>query len=129
MTLFDEPAHHAIETGLASPLGYEGGDGVLRAAHGVLTLANLAMTEAIKKTSVAKGLDPRDFALFCYGGGGPLHGVDLARELHIPLVIVPPEPGNFSARLLMADARAENGTFLRDFDETAAAVQQRCFPR
>ena len=123
MTLFDEPAHHAIEAGLASPLGYEGGEGILRAAHGVLTLANLAMTEAIKKTSVAKGLDPRDFALFCYGGGGPLHGVDLARELHIPLVIVPPEPGNFSALgMLMAHARLENvRTFLKDFDETAAS--------
>ena len=122
MMLFDGPARDAIETRLAGPLGYEGRDGVLRAAHGVLTLANLTMTDAIKKTSVAKGLDPRDFALFCYGGGGPLHGVDLARELHIPLVIVPPEPGNFSALgMLMADARLENvRTFLKDFDAAAA---------
>ena len=124
MALFDKPALGAIETELSGPLGYEGRDGVLRAAHGVLTLANLTMTEAIKKTSVTKGLDPRDFALFCYGGGGPLHGVDLARELHIPLVIVPPEPGNFSALgMLMADARLESvRTFLKDFD-TAAATQ------
>ncbi len=129
MTLFDDPARAAIETRLARPLGYEGQDGVTRAAHGVLTLANLTMTEAIKRTSVAKGLDPRDFALFCYGGGGPLHGADLARELHIPLVIVPPEPGNFSALgMLMADARLENvRTFLSDFDDAAAEHAQAMF--
>jgi N-methylhydantoinase A len=123
MALFDQPAYRAVETALSNPLGYAGSEGVVRAAHGVLTLANLTMTEAIKKTSVTKGLDPRDFALFCYGGGGPLHGVDLARELHIPLVIVPPEPGNFSALgMLMADARLENvRTFLREFDLAAAS--------
>jgi N-methylhydantoinase A len=129
MMLFDQPAREAIETQLARPLGYDDRDGAMRAAHGVLTLANLTMTEAIKKTSVAKGLDPRDFALFCYGGGGPLHGTDLARELHIPLVIVPPEPGNFSALgMLMADARLENvRTFLADFDEAAASQAQAMF--
>jgi N-methylhydantoinase A len=129
MTLFEAPARAAIETKLTTPLGYEGDDGVLRAAHGVLTLANLTMTDAIKKTSVEKGLDPRDFVLFCYGGGGPLHGVDLARELHIPVVIVPPEPGNFSALgMLMADARLENvRTFLRDFDASAASQAAMMF--
>ena len=129
MTLSEAPAREAIETKLAEPLGYADSDGVVRAAHGVLTLANLTMTDAIKKTSVEKGLDPRDFALFCYGGGGPLHGVDLARELHIPMVIVPPEPGNFSALgMLMADARLESvRTFLRDFDESAARLAAGMF--
>ena len=65
---------------------------------GVLTIANLTMSSIIKKVSIARGYDPRDFALFCYGGGGPLHGIELARALKIPRVIVPPEPGNFSAR-------------------------------
>ena len=68
-----------------------------RAAKGVLTIANLTMSSIIKKVSIARGYDPRDFALFCYGGGGPLHGIELARALNIPRVIVPPEPGNFSA--------------------------------
>ena len=54
------------------------------------------------------GYDPRDFALFCYGGGGPLHGIELARALKIPRVIVPPEPGNFSAiGMLLADPRLD----------------------
>ena len=76
------------------------------AAAGILELANLTMATAIKQISIARGHDPRDFALFCIGGGGPLHGVDLARELHIPKVIIPPEPGNFSAiGMLMADAK------------------------
>jgi len=76
------------------------------AAAGVLELANLSMATAIKQISLSRGHDPRDFTLFCMGGGGPLHGVDLARELRIPRVIIPPEPGNFSAvGMLMADAK------------------------
>ena len=66
------------------------------------------MSSIIKKVSIARGYDPRDFALFCYGGGGPLHGIELARSLKIPRVIVPPEPGNFSAiGMLLADPRLD----------------------
>jgi len=57
--------------------------------------------------------------LFAYGGGGPLHGADLARSLNIPTVIIPPEPGNFSAiGMLLADLRRDAGrTFVRRVDE------------
>jgi N-methylhydantoinase A len=66
------------------------------------------MSSIIKKVSIARGYDPRDFALFCYGGGGPLHGTELARALNIPRVVVPPEPGNFSAMgMLLADPRLD----------------------
>ena len=93
---------------IAEPLGYGGDDAVTRAAKGVLTIANLTMSSIIKKVSIARGYDPRDFALFCYGGGGPLHGIELARALNIPRVIVPPEPGNFSAiGMLLADPRLD----------------------
>jgi N-methylhydantoinase A len=93
---------------IAQPLGYTGADAVTRAARGVLTIANLTMTSIIKKVSIARGYDPRDFALFCYGGGGPLHGVELAHALKIPRVLVPPEPGNFSALgMLLADPRLD----------------------
>ena len=85
-----------------------GNDAIVRAAKGVLTIANLTMSSIIKKVSIARGYDPRDFALFCYGGGGPLHGIELARALKIPRVIVPPEPGNFSAiGMLLADPRID----------------------
>jgi N-methylhydantoinase A len=54
--------------------------------------------------------DPRDFVLFCYGGGGPLHTSALARELSIPTVVIPPEPGNFSAiGMLLAERDYEPG--------------------
>jgi N-methylhydantoinase A len=66
------------------------------------------MAGAIRKISVEHGLDPRDFILFSYGGGGPLHACALAHELSIPVVVIPPEPGNFSAiGMLLADARIE----------------------
>ena len=93
---------------IAAPLGYRGKAAVTAAAKGILTIANLTMTSIIKKVSIARGYDPRDFALFCYGGGGPLHGTELARALKIPRVIVPPEPGNFSALgMLLADPRLD----------------------
>ncbi len=101
-------ARDAMVQRIAEPLGYDGGDAAMRAAKGVLTIANLTMSSIIKKISIARGYDPRDFALFCYGGGGPLHGIELARALKIPRVIVPPEPGNFSAvGMLLADPRID----------------------
>jgi N-methylhydantoinase A len=101
-------AREVLNRRIAGPLGYQGEDAVNRAAKGVLTIANLTMSSIIKKVSIARGYDPRDFALFCYGGGGPLHGIELARALKIPRVIVPPEPGNFSAvGMLLADPRLD----------------------
>jgi N-methylhydantoinase A len=77
-------------------------------ADGILSLATVIMAGAIKQISIEHGLDPREFVLFCYGGGGPLHAGALARELAIPTVVVPPEPGNFSALgMLLADARLD----------------------
>ena len=77
-------------------------------ADGILSIATVIMAGAIKQISVEHGLDPRDFVLFCYGGGGPLHATALARELSIPTVVIPPEPGNFSAiGMLLADARLD----------------------
>ncbi len=77
-------------------------------AEGILSLATVIMAGAIKQISIEHGLDPREFVLFCYGGGGPLHASALARELAVPTVVVPPEPGNFSAvGMLLADARLD----------------------
>jgi N-methylhydantoinase A len=108
MNLAPDKARDALMRRIAEPLGYAGAEAVTRAAKGVLTIANLTMSSIIKKISIARGYDPRDFALFCYGGGGPLHGTELARALNIPRVIVPPEPGNFSAMgMLLADPRLD----------------------
>ena len=108
MRLAVDSGRDVLAKRVAGPLGYSGDDAVTRAARGVLTIANLTMTSIIKKVSIARGYDPRDFALFCYGGGGPLHGVELAHALKIPRVLVPPEPGNFSALgMLLADPRLD----------------------
>ncbi len=63
------------------------------AAAAVLRIANTHMAGAIRMVSVSLGADPRDFALFAFGGAGPLHAMDLARELAIPRVLIPARPG------------------------------------
>ena len=64
------------------------------------------MSLAVREVSVAKGYDPRDFALVASGGAGPLHVLAIARELHIPTVIVPLFPAHFSALGMLLGRRA-----------------------
>lgn len=95
------------------PLGFqdEEADTV---ASGIVTLSNSQMADAIKEITIERGRDVRDFCLFAFGGGGPLHGVELARQLHVPQLIVPPEPGNFSSvGMLLAGARLDESRTLR----------------
>ena len=62
------------------------------------------MEKALRVISVERGYDPRDFSLICYGGAGGLHAADLARALGLPAVIVPQNPGAFSALgILLSD--------------------------
>ena len=63
------------------------------AAAAVTRVANDRMAGALRMVSLSRGHDPRDFALFAFGGAGPLHAVALARELAIPRVLVPAKPG------------------------------------
>src|ERR1700704_3119317 len=121
-------ARSAIER-IAGPLGYGGGDGAIRMADGILSLATVIMAGAIKPISIEHGLDPREFVLFCEGGGGPLHASALARELSIPTVVIPPEPGNFSAvGMLLADARLDlSKTFTGVLNEKTIASLQDLF--
>jgi N-methylhydantoinase A/oxoprolinase/acetone carboxylase beta subunit/N-methylhydantoinase B/oxoprolinase/acetone carboxylase alpha subunit len=122
-------AEVAIRDRIALPLGFDGADGVLRTAAGMLLIATVIMAGSIKRVSVERGRDPRDFVLFAYGGGGPLHAVELARELHIPLVVIPPEPGNFSAiGMLLADLRRDRAeTLLCPLSATAVAQMDEMF--
>jgi N-methylhydantoinase A len=114
---------------IAGPLGYTGDEGLIRMADGIIALATVIMAGAIKQISVEHGLDPREFVLFCYGGGGPLHASALARELSIPTVVIPPEPGNFSAvGMLLADARLDlSKTFTGALNEKTVASLQELF--
>ena len=76
------------------------------AAAAVLAVANDHMAGAARLVSIDRGHDPREFALFAFGGAGPLHAADIARELGVETVIVPPHPGITSALgCVLADVR------------------------
>jgi N-methylhydantoinase A len=77
-------------------------------AEGVIRVANSRMESALRRVSVERGYDPRDFALLAFGGAGPLHACALASELGIRMVVVPAAPGALSALgILDADLRRE----------------------
>ena len=86
-------AEDAIRRVIAEPLGME----LEEAAQAIISVANANMADAVRLVSIRRGYDPRDFALLAFGGAGALHGADVARELGIPSVVVPPSPGVTSA--------------------------------
>jgi N-methylhydantoinase A len=95
-------AAESIDRDLARPLGLSLED----AAAGVVRLAEVKMALGVRGITTERGLDPRDYALVAYGGGGPLHASSIARELGIPRVVIPPAPSTFSAwGMLAADLR------------------------
>lgn len=97
-------AREAIEKGLCGSLGID----VTRAAAGILEIVNVNMMGAVRVISVEQGEDPRDFTLVPFGGAGPLHAADVARNMGIPRILVPPRPGLLSAiGLIHADTRGD----------------------
>src|SRR5258706_2507062 len=93
------------------------------AAQAIVDIAVSKMSVAVREVSVAKGYDRRDFALVASGGAGPLHVTAIARELHIPRVIVPLFPAHFSALgMLGADERHD---FIRTFYADLGGVDFR----
>ena len=95
-----------IEEIFACDLGVPLGVNAIEAAEAVVKVANTKMAGAIRMVSVSLGADPRDFALFAFGGAGPLHATALAKELGIPTVLVPGRPGITNALgCLVADLR------------------------
>jgi N-methylhydantoinase A len=77
-------------------------------ALGILQVATANMVRAIRTISVERGHRPGDFALFAFGGAGPLHACDVARELEMSSVIVPPQPGLLCADGLLASDLASD---------------------
>jgi N-methylhydantoinase A len=85
---------------LLKPLG----KGIERAAYGAHLIATSNMIRAIKAVSTERGRDPREFALFAFGGNGPLFATGVAAALGITRIVVPPSAGLFSSfGLLYAD--------------------------
>ncbi|MEQ8396521.1 hydantoinase/oxoprolinase family protein [Thalassobaculum sp.] len=91
-----------IQSRIGDPLGLD----AEQAAAAILRIANDKMAGAVRMVSLARGHDPRDFALFAFGGAGPLHATALARELAIPHVAIPARPGITNAiGCVVADLR------------------------
>ncbi|HEU5276446.1 MAG TPA: hydantoinase/oxoprolinase family protein [Xanthobacteraceae bacterium] len=102
MQLDAEGARRGIAETIAKPLKMD----AVAASQAIVQIAIAKMSLAVREVSVEKGFDPRDFAIVASGGAGPLHVVAIARELHIPKVIVPLFPSHFSALgMLLADER------------------------
>ena len=112
-------AEEALQSRIARPLGL----GLDEAAAGVLAIAQTNMVFAIRAVTVERGLDPREFVVFSYGGGGGLFAAAVAEELEVPAVLVPRAPANFSAwGILTSDYREDVAvTTVRPLDESSAA--------
>jgi N-methylhydantoinase A len=109
-------SRRAMELHIARPLKLSTED----AAHGIRQVANVNMARAIRAVTIERGKDPRDLALMAFGGGGPLHAVDVARLLGIRQVLISPVSGVFSAAgMLAAEAVHE---FVRPMLAPLAAV-------
>ncbi len=100
-----EASRRVIADELAGPLGLS----IEAAAEGVIRVVVATMTAAIRKLTVERGYDPRTFTLCPFGGAGPLHGAEIAREMNLEQVLVPLAPGVTSAvGLLMSHLREDN---------------------
>ncbi|MGN6457025.1 MAG: hydantoinase/oxoprolinase family protein, partial [Achromobacter mucicolens] len=100
MPVHADAAREVIRGRVAEPLGLT----MEAAAEGILRIAAANMSRAIRAVSTERGYDLSRFALYAYGGAGPLHAVEVAEECGIPIVIVPQEPGTMCARgILLSD--------------------------
>ena len=115
MQLDREGAIRGVLERVATPLKMD----TMAAARAIVQIAITKMSLAVREVSVEKGYDPRDFVLVASGGAGPLHALAIARELHIPTVIIPRFPAHFSALgMLMADERHDfTRTYYSDFQD------------
>ena len=92
-TLNQAKAEAVIKEKIADPLGCD----VYTAAKGILEIVDSRMGDLIRKLTIERGVDPRDFVLFAYGGAGPAHVGAYAREIGLSQAIVSPHASVFSA--------------------------------
>jgi N-methylhydantoinase A len=112
----------AVRDAIDAEIGRRLGLAPEQAAAAILRIANDHMAGAIRMVSLARGHDPRDFALFAFGGAGPLHAVALARELGIPKILIPARPGLTNALgCAAADVRHD---FVRTVNRPLAALDE-----
>ena len=93
MALSLDGASSAIKRIVGETLGLD----LMQAAQGIVDIVNSNMADAIRMISIERGHDPREYALVAFGGAGPVHAGRIGQELGIKKVIIPPNPGVFSA--------------------------------
>ncbi|NKB36840.1 MAG: hydantoinase/oxoprolinase family protein [Gammaproteobacteria bacterium] len=102
LTFDAEASKRAIEENVASILKMN----AVSAADGIYQLVNNNMAAALGVVSVERGYDPREFVLIVAGGAGPIHAAPIARELEIPLILIPRESSVFcAAGMLISDLK------------------------
>lgn len=121
----DQSKAKAAIADLASRLGLE----TMATAQGILSVVTSNMAKAIRVISVQRGHDPRDYTLVAFGGAGPLHSSRLARELDMPRVLVPRNPGILCALgLLLTDLKTNYAqTRQMTLNDSAVAAMSEVF--
>jgi N-methylhydantoinase A len=119
LRLHPDAAREAVER-----IGLEFGLGVEEAALAILAIVNANMVREVRIHSVRRGYDPRECALVAFGGAGPLHACEVAAQLEVPVILVPPAPGITSAVGLLAtdlkyDVVRTVGVMLAEADRAA----------
>ena len=124
MNLDIDPARKAI-----SVLGKQANMSVEELALGILRVANINIDRALRRVSIARGYDPRNFILVAFGGAGPLHACEVAAQLSIPRVLIPRYPGVMCAfGALVADIVLDySQSILKTFDENILIRIQQNF--
>ncbi len=122
-----DAAGNAITEHIAQPLKMD----LVTAADGIYQLVNNNMAAALGVVSVQRGYDPREFVLVVAGGAGPIHAAAIARELGIPLILIPRESSVFcAAGMLISDLKHDYvHTYAREFDQVDVAEVQALFAR
>jgi len=131
VSLNAELARKAIQEHIAEFLHLD----VVQAAHAISQISAMDQVHLIREVTVNRGYDPRSFSLMCFGGAGAMYAVQIARELEISEVIIPTNPGVFSATgCLYADIHHEyvqtyitgtDGVNLGKLNEVFGALRQR----
>lgn len=118
-------ATRAIEEHVATPASMS----VAKAADGIFQVINANMAAALNVVSVQRGYDPREFVLIVAGGAGPIHAAPIARDLEIPLVLIPRESSVFcAAGMLISDLKHDYvRTYARDLDKVVVQEVTRLY--
>lgn len=105
---------------LAEKLNYN----LQQTACGIIRIVGSSMANAIREITIEQGIDPRSLKLLAFGGAGPMMGTQLARELDIDTIIVPPAAGNFSAWGLLASDLLQSAARTRQMVLDDQAIEQ-----